>query len=62
MRKIADLGLTAVGKKILDNIFGSDLNKEKGIIDSKSPEEFVTTQVMSFDLIEGSMSRSLVFQ
>ena len=41
VRKIADLGLTSVRKEILEDIFGNDFNKEKGIIDSESPEEFV---------------------
>lgn len=40
-RKIADLGLSAVRKEILEDIFGSDSKLEKGIIDSESGEEFL---------------------
>ena len=40
-RKIADLGLSAVQKEILEDIFGSDTKLEKGIIDSESGEDFL---------------------
>ena len=40
-RKIADLGLSAVRKKILEDTFGSDSKLEKGIINSESGEEFL---------------------
>ena len=40
-RKIADLGLSAVRKEGLEDIFGSDSKLEKGIIDSESGEEFL---------------------
>ena len=40
-RKIADLGLPSIKREILDDIFGSEQKKEKGIIDSESAEEFM---------------------
>ena len=40
-RKIANLGLSAVRKEILEAIFGSDSKQEKGIIDSESGKEFL---------------------
>lgn len=40
-RKIADLGLSAVRKEILEDILGSDGKLEKRIIDSESGEEFL---------------------
>ena len=40
-RKIADLGLTSIKNEILEDIFGNEVKKEKGIIDSESTDEFM---------------------
>ena len=40
-KKVADLGLSAVRKEILEDIFGSDSKLEKGIINSESGKEFL---------------------
>ena len=40
-KEIGDLGLSAVQKEILEDIFGGDSKLEKGIINSESGEEFL---------------------
>ena len=40
-RKIANLGLTSIKNEILEDIFGNEVKKEKGIIDSESTDEFM---------------------
>ncbi|KAJ7373251.1 hypothetical protein OS493_012840 [Desmophyllum pertusum] len=39
-RKLTDLGLTTLRVDILKDIFGDDCTQEKGIVDSKSDEEY----------------------
>ena len=40
-RKIADLRLTSIKNEILEDIFGNEVKKEKGIINSESTDEFM---------------------
>ena len=40
-RKIADLGLTSIKFDILQDIFGDECKKERGIIDSETTDEFL---------------------
>ena len=41
MRKIADLGLNSVKSEILQDIFGGERRREKGIINSETAYEFM---------------------
>ena len=40
-RKIADLGLTSIKCELLQDVFGDEWKKERGIIDSETTEEFL---------------------
>jgi len=46
-RKLANLGLNDVKMEVLKNIFGSDREREEGIVDNISGDEFVTNVLSS---------------
>ena len=49
MRKLSDLGNGAMKDEMVKDIFGSDRNKEKGIVDCSSQDEFVAKVIAVSD-------------
>ena len=48
-RKLTDLGNGAMKDEVLKDIFGNDNNKEKGIVDSMSQDEFFAKVIVVTD-------------
>ena len=56
-RKLCDLGSGAMKDEVLKDIFGDDKNKEKGIVDSMSQDEFLAKVIAvteKWDVLEKS--------
>ena len=56
-RKLSDLGSGAMKDEVLKDIFGDDKNKEKGIVDSMSQDEFLAKVIAvteKWDVLEKS--------
>ncbi|KAK3704120.1 hypothetical protein QZH41_006809 [Actinostola sp. cb2023] len=54
-RKLSDIGLSDIKSEILTDIFGSEKNKEKGIIDSTCEDEFLAKLISAtekWDMLE----------